>query len=104
MRPVRLEDRCQFRTGKFLPELIYGSPTARAFLLCLERGQGLPPRADSEEMFCCVVRGRAEVTIGGESFELSAGDLAVAPAGEMRGIRAQERCVALWVHVSSRSA
>ncbi len=102
MKPSRLEDQCQFRPGKFLPKLIYGSPAARVFLLCLEPGQGLPPRPDSEEMICYLVRGQAALTIGQETSTASAGDFAAAPAGAIRGITAEEQCVALWVHISGR--
>jgi quercetin dioxygenase-like cupin family protein len=100
MKPSRLEDQFQFRAGKFLPKLVYGSPTARAFLLCLEAGQGLSPRQDSEEMICYLVRGTAALTIGRETFSASAGDFAAAAAGDIRGIMAEEQCVALWVHIS----
>ena len=101
MRPVHLEDRCQFRADKFRPKLVHGSPRARAFLLCLEPGQGLPPRRDSEEMFCYLLRGKAKLVIAGEAFKASAGEFATAEAGDIRGIEAEERCVALWVHISS---
>ena len=73
----------------------------RVFLLCLEPGQGLPARADSEEMICYLVEGRAKLTLGEQLLTLSAGDLAVAEAGKVRAIEAEERTVALWVHLSS---
>ena len=100
MRPIKLANNCQFYQDKFLPRLLHGSPGVRVFLLCLEPGQALPPRADSEEMACYVVEGRAELTIGGEVFAVVAGDLAGAGPGEIRGIKAVERCVVLWLHVS----
>jgi quercetin dioxygenase-like cupin family protein len=101
MKPRRLTEAYEFLPGKFLPRLVYGSGQARAFLLCLEAGQGLAPRADSEEMVCYVIEGRAKLTIGGESFEVSGGDFAGAAPGEVRGIEGEERCVVLWVHVSA---
>jgi quercetin dioxygenase-like cupin family protein len=100
MRPVRLRDRCSFRPAKFLPELVYGSDSVRAFLLCLEPGQALPARADSEEMVCYCVEGEATLTLGAETVRLSAGEIAGAEAGMVRGVQAQERSVLLWVHVS----
>lgn len=99
MRPLKLANNCQFYQDKFLPRLLYGSPVVRVFLLCLEPGQALPPRADSEEMVCYVVEGRAELTIGEEVFAVAAGDLAGAGPGEIRGIKAVERCVVLWLQV-----
>jgi quercetin dioxygenase-like cupin family protein len=104
MRPVALADRCRFRPGKFLPELVYGSDRARVFLLCLEPGQGLPARSDSEEMVCCCLEGKAKLRLGDDSLSLSAGEIAGADAGAVRGIEAEERCLVLWVHASSRGA
>ncbi len=101
MKPKHLPESYEFLPDKFFPRLVYGSGRARAFLLCLDAGQGLAPREDSEEMICYVVDGKAKLRIGGDEFEVSGGDLAGAGAGEVRGIEAQERCVALWVHLSA---
>jgi quercetin dioxygenase-like cupin family protein len=89
-----------FASDKFLPQLVHGSDGARAFLLCLEPGQGLGPRSDSEEMLCYVVEGRARLTLGEDVLSASAGDLGSAAPGEVRGIEAEERCVVLWVHLA----
>ncbi len=99
MKPTRLPGGCEFLPDKFLPRLVYGSGRTRAFLLCLNPGQGLAPRGDSEEMVCYLVEGRAKLTIGREEHQVSAGDFAAAAPGEGRGIEAQERCVVLWVQV-----
>jgi quercetin dioxygenase-like cupin family protein len=103
MRRSRLPDKQAFSSERFLPTLVYGSERVRAFLLCLEPGQGLPVRADSEEMVCCVLEGRGKVTVGEEVEEVRAGDLVGAAPGEARGIEAEERLVALWVQVSAES-
>ena len=102
MKPLRLSDASEFRPEKFLPRLLYGSARARAFLLSLEPGQGLPPRPDSEEAICLLLDGKARLTVGAEVFDVAAGDFAAASAGEIRGIEASERCAAIWVHLSAR--
>ena len=101
MKPLRLADQCGFGPGKFLPELVYGSDRVRVFLLCLEPGQGLPPRADSEEMICHCLEGRVKLTLGDESVPLSAGEIAAADAGMVRGVEAVERSAVIWLHVSN---
>lgn len=103
MKPARPPETCQFRSDKCYPRLVYGSPGVRVFLLCLESGQGLPPRRDSEEMICWMIQGRARLTVGQDLFEVSAGDFAAAGPGEVRGIEAEGRSVALWVHISRRA-
>ena len=104
MRPQHLPKSESFLAAKFMPRLVYGSARVRAFLLCLEPGQGLEARVDSEELLCYVVEGRAEVTVEGEALHMSAGDFAAVRAGGLRGIAAEERTVALWIHVSGMQA
>jgi quercetin dioxygenase-like cupin family protein len=99
MRPTHLPDKLVFSAHRFFPQLVYGSERVRAFLLCLEPGQGLPPRADSEEMLCCILEGRGSLTIGDQVMAAAAGDVAAASPGEVRGIQAQERMTALWIQV-----
>lgn len=103
MRRSHLPDKQAFSSKRFLPTRVYGSQRVRAFLLCLEPGQGLPVRADSEEMVCYVLEGRGKLTVGEEVEEVRAGDLVGAAPGQARGIEAEERLVALWMQVSSES-
>ncbi len=93
-----------FKADKFQPELVYGSEGARAFLLCLEPGQGLPRRRDSEEVVCYVVEGRVRVREDNEETELAAGDLTGIVAGSLRNITALERAVVLWIHVAEKDS
>jgi len=102
MRPTSLFKAHNFSSHKFLPQLVHASDRVRAFLLCLEPGQALPPRPDSEELLCYLIEGRAKLTIGDEAFQTSAGDLAAAAPGEVRGIEAEDRTVALWVHMAAQ--
>ncbi len=101
MKPIRLSEVCEFLPGKFRPALVYGSGRMRAFVLCLEPGQGMEPRADSEEMVCYVLEGRGRLRIGEDEYEVSAGDFAGVAGGEVRGVEAEERMTVLWVHVSA---
>jgi quercetin dioxygenase-like cupin family protein len=99
MRPTRLLDKLDFSPRRFLPQLLYGSQRVRAFLLCLEPGQGLPARRDSEEMLCYVVEGEGSLTVGDEVLAVSAGDFAAAAPGEVRGLQAEQRMTVLWLQL-----
>ncbi len=101
MEQTHLPERCRFHPGKFLPTLIYGSRRARAFLLCLEPGQGLPVRPDSEEVLCYLIEGRARFLGDGGAVTLRPGDLIGAAPGAARGIEAEERSVVLWIHIAT---
>jgi len=100
MREARLSQLRKFSTTKFLPELVYGSAGARIFLLCLEPGQGLPLRRDSEEVVCYVLEGRVRLRRGEEELTLAADDLAGVDPGEVRGVTAEERSVVLWIQIA----
>ena len=104
MKPVRITETCQFRSDKFLPELVCGSSTARVFTLCLQPGQGLAPRSDSEEALCFLVEGSGTIQLDDASFPMTAGDFAVASAGTVRGFEATTRCVALWIQIGQKDA
>ncbi len=102
MRDARLPNLRRFSPSKAQMELVYGSPGARIFLLCLEPGQGLPARRDSEEVVCYVVEGRVRFSRGAEELALAGDDLAGAAPGELRSITAEERSVVLWAQIANR--
>jgi quercetin dioxygenase-like cupin family protein len=102
MRLTHLSDRVTFSSDKFLPELLRGWEGVRVFLLCLEPGQGLPPRRDAEEVVCYLVEGRARFCEGAEEAVLSAGDLTGAAPGAVRAITAVERAVVLWIQIAGK--
>ena len=102
MREAHLSQLRRFSATKFLPELVYGSAGARVFLLCLEAGQGLPLRRDSEEVVCYVLEGRVRLRRGEEDLKLGAGDLVGVDPGEERGVTAEERAVVLWMQIAER--
>lgn len=73
--------------------------TSRLFvgLNCFEPGQSQTVHAhDGADKFYLVLSGKATVTVGGETREVGAGDLVLAPAGVPHGVpRASERTVML---------
>lgn len=103
MEPVNLPASTAFSDDRFYPQLLYGSTCLRAFLVCLEPGQGLPTRADSEEAVCYVISGRGRLTLGDRVLTIAAGDVAAAGPGERRGLEAEVRMTALWLHIGARA-
>jgi len=97
---VKVRERAEFRTGKFYPQMLWGSPRARVLLLCLEAGQALRPCRDPAELICYIMEGKGKITVGEQEFAAGGGCLVTAPPGETRGIAAQERMMVLLVHLS----
>jgi quercetin dioxygenase-like cupin family protein len=61
----------------------------------LEEGAVVPPHSHPNEQVGYVVEGEMEMTIGGETFRLQAGDSYLAPANVEHSARAGQRTVAL---------
>lgn len=73
-------------------------PQLRALLIYLEPGQELPPHRPGSDLILAVLDGAGQLLAGGQVRHVRAGDLAVVPAGQPRGIRCLEgRLVALGV-------
>jgi quercetin dioxygenase-like cupin family protein/hemerythrin-like domain-containing protein len=64
-------------------------PHVRALLVALEPGQEIPMHAPAVELVVTVADGIGEIRLGDSITPLRAGDVAVVPAGETRGIRAR---------------
>jgi quercetin dioxygenase-like cupin family protein len=59
----------------------HGAESSGSSILEVEPGRRLPPHTDSAEEAIAVLAGRARVTIVDETADVSAGELALVPAG-----------------------
>lgn len=77
---------------------LWERPEMRVLLIALEPGHQLPPHVPRSDLVLGVLDGGGHLLVGGRIHELRAGDLAVVPAGDVRGLRCLEgRLVALAV-------
>lgn len=60
----------------------------RAVVVALEDGQEIPVHAPPLDLVITIVEGVGQVMLGNQACWVRAGDVAVIPAGEMRGLRA----------------
>ncbi len=89
-------DLARFDPGGFRPNVLLESEAMKVVLVALEPGQGIEIHAPAAHMAVAVLDGAGEIVAGPEHRPVRAGDVAVVPAGERRGIRAlDERLVAL---------
>lgn len=73
-------------------------PELQALLIDLEPGRELAPHTPGSDLILSVLDGAGELLADGRLYQVRAGDLAVIPAGQSRGIRCREgRLVALGV-------
>ena len=66
-------------------------------LICLESGQEIPAHPEPYGVCFYVIDGKGRFIVGNEQFELAAGEMIFAPAGEARGILSRERLTLLGI-------
>ena len=103
MEPVNRPASTAFSVDRFYPQLLHGSTCLRAFLLCLEPGQALPAKEDSEEVRGYVISGRGRLRLEDRVLTIAAGDVAAARPGERRGPEAEVRMTAPWLHIGAKA-
>ena len=66
-------------------------------LVCLERDQEIPLRPEPYDVCFYIIEGSGIFTVGDEKADLSAGEIAFAPANVSRGIKCKEQMVVLGI-------
>lgn len=86
-----------FRPDQFNPIVIAGSVHVKAVLTCLEPGQFIPVHRPAVDMMLLVLEGEGRLVAGEREEAAQPGTIIFVPAGEVRGLKAQTRLVALHV-------
>jgi quercetin dioxygenase-like cupin family protein len=66
-------------------------------LVCLERGQEIPPHPEPYDVCFYIVEGSGTFTVGNDKADLSAGEMVFAPANISRGIKCKEQMIILGI-------
>jgi quercetin dioxygenase-like cupin family protein len=86
-----------FRPEHFNPVLLAESERVKVLLVCLEPGQFIPVHRPGVDLALVVLEGRGQIVVGNREEAIRPGAIAFAPAGEMRGLKAETRLIALHV-------
>ncbi len=85
-------------SGQQLARTLRESPAQRVLLLSLAPGREIRPHSPSSDLVLAVLRGGGELLVGSGVRQLRAGDFALVPRGQRRGLRCPEgQMVALAV-------
>ncbi|HEV1998017.1 MAG TPA: hemerythrin domain-containing protein [Candidatus Dormibacteraeota bacterium] len=88
----------QFTADGFGRRVLFDTERFRVILVAFERDQEIPIHAPAVDLALAVLEGTGELFAGDAVYDLRAGDVAVIPAGQTRGLRARGgRLVALHV-------
>lgn len=91
------KDSIAFNPSRFNPVALAQSDNVRVLLVCLEPGQFIPVHRPAIDMTLLVLQGKGLVVAGEQEVKVGPGALIFVKAGELRGIQAQSRLVALHV-------
>lgn len=88
----------EFTAEGFGRRVLFSTERFRVILAAFEPGQEIPIHAPAVDLAVAVLEGTGELYAGDAVYDLRAGDVAVIPAGQTRGLRARGgRLVALHV-------
>lgn len=79
----------RFDRERLAPVTLFQNEHVRVLVAGLEPGQEIPLHAPAVDLVVVVAEGDGELYAGGRVRPLHPGDVAVVPAGQMRGIRAR---------------
>lgn len=91
------KDNIAFNPSKFNPVGLAQSDRVRVILVCLEPGQFIPTHRPGVDMTLLVLEGKGLVAAGDTETEVGPGAVVFVKGGEVRGVKAETRLVALHV-------
>jgi len=92
----QIEEQASFQTDRFQGVALKQTPRSKTMLVCLEAGQAIPVHRPKVDLTLVLLRGRATLISGEEELAgAGPGAVLIAEAGEARGLKADERTLAL---------
>lgn len=98
MKIVRIADITQDRTAALFVGRDHGANVS-FFLISCRRGEGPDPHRHPYEETFVVQEGASEFTVGGDTFEVQAGSIVVAPAGVVHSFKGSSDGVTRQVNI-----
>ena len=90
-RVVHLAELVQYAEGSVVSRALVQKPVGSLTLFAFDEGQGLNEHTAPYDAFVQVVDGEGELTVGGESVPVRAGDTVLMPAGVPHAVLATRR-------------
>ena len=91
-----IRERAAFEVERFNPVLLNQTQRSKTMLVCLEPGQAIPVHRPGSDLTLTLLEGRATLVCEDEELtDAGPGATLVAEAHQRRGIRADERTLAL---------
>ena len=92
----------EYSEGAIVSKTVLKKETGNISLFAFDKGESLSPHTAPYDALIDVVDGKAEITIGGESYFLEAGQSIIMPAGIMHAVKAIERFKMVLTMIKSK--
>ena len=98
MKVIKVSDKVEFKSEKMNKVSLFDSERFFCDVYCLEPGQTQKVHAhEGSDKIYYLLEGKGRITIGSEEKEMTAGEITMAPSGEVHGVvnQSQEPLVIL---------
>ncbi len=97
--PIGLANAVGYADGSVVSKTLLDKPTGTLTVFSFDTGQGLSEHTSPYDATVQILDGEAQITIGGETTAVKAGELIVMPAGVPHSLRAGERFKMLLIMI-----
>jgi len=97
--PKKLVDLVNYQEGTVVSRTVIKKKTGTVTLFAFDKGEGLSEHTAPFDALVCILDGKAEITISGESVTVENGEMIVMPANKTHALKALERFKMLLVMI-----
>lgn len=97
--PFRLEKHVDYTAGSVVSKMLIQKDTGNITLFAFDAGQGLSEHTAPFDAVVYILDGRAEISIGGRTSTVTAGEMLIMPADVPHALNGKERFKMLLVMI-----
>lgn len=99
--PFRLESSVAYAIGSVVSKTLLKKNAGNITLFSFDAGQGLSEHTAPFDAVVCILDGEAEITIGGKTATVAAGEMLIMPANVPHALHAEKQFKMLLVMIRS---
>jgi quercetin dioxygenase-like cupin family protein len=96
-----LKELVSYQQGSVVSREIISKSTGTVTLFAFDEGQGLSEHTAPFDALVYIVDGDAEITVSGQTYQISEGEMLILPAGQPHALRAVHRFKMMLVMIRS---
>jgi quercetin dioxygenase-like cupin family protein len=89
--PIKLVDLIDYQPGAVVSRTLIDKPEGTITCFAFDKGQGLSEHTAPFDAVVSLIDGEADITISGQTYRLSTGEMIIMPANDPHALSAVER-------------